>query len=138
MKLTTFIYRFANFVDLFRFIFFFISTITITSIARADYAVSGEVKATICRSYIFFEKCKTERVDAVKKDDELFHLPDSFSSVDDFRDGRCWIRIRSGFLNKIIGDIPIFIQYTGDESNYLRNHIELSAPDSITFKCQRQ
>ena len=62
----------------------------------AGYQVTGKMTGEECTSYVLFEKCSTKKIDAIKGNDGSLHsLPRYFKKVSSYRNGLCWIRIKS-------------------------------------------
>jgi hypothetical protein len=104
--------------------------------ASADYLVKGRYTATICKG-LGIEYCSEYRVDAVGKSGQLFALPTRYPKVDEYKASQslCWLRVRSGWFNWAVGDIPTFYRYTGGPVGVWSSYEELSTPDYVTFPC---
>lgn len=77
------------------------------------------------------------RIDAAGDDGEvLFYLPEAYDTVDEYRDGRCWIYIHSGPLNMALGDIPTFFHYETGPRHLKSSYEELDTPEYIFFPCR--
>ena len=105
--------------------------------AKADYVVTSGTEGSFCRGF-GIERCEFRRIDATVKDGGLFNLPDTYSEVDEYRGGRCWIEIHDGWANWLLGDRPVFLQYRSGPRHLRTSYETLETPDYVTFMCRRR
>ena len=82
-------------------------------LAAAAYLVEGDQQGSFCIG-VGIESCTFKSIDATVKGGTLYELKDEYQTVDEYHDDKCWIRIRSGILSRIVGDIPTFLKLTAD------------------------
>jgi hypothetical protein len=112
--------------------------VAMSSRSQADYTVIPDTtKGSFC-SGIGIKFCSFEKIDATVKGGQLFHRPERFQSVDEYRDNRCWINIRNSWLNWAIGDVPVFYRYVKGPRHELSSYENLGTPDYVVFGCEKQ
>lgn len=115
-----------------------IIALLISTQARADYLVWGEIEGTVCWG-IGIEVCSQKKLHAVKgKDGRLYTISDRFESVSEYNEtkGRCWIRTKSTGGGLISWGINTAIQpefYEKLPSGEFKKH----DVEYVTFKCKK-
>lgn len=107
------------------------------SSASADYVATSFAEGSFCRGF-GIEMCEFKRIDATVKDGGLFGLPKSYDDVDEYRGGRCWVKIHDGWTNWLLGDKPVFLQYRSGPRHLRSSYETLETPDYVTFMCRRR
>ena len=105
--------------------------------ASADYTVVGKIKGHECTSYIIVEKCRQRTIDAIDgPDGRLYSVKRRYPSVSDFKNGRCWIRIKSTGAGLISRAKNAFsnVQFYEKQANGQYEKID---PEYLVFKCHR-
>lgn len=101
------------------------------SICIAEYIATGVYEGEVCSGFVI-KVCKLERLDAVKRGGQFYHINKVWDKVDSYRDGRCWIRFGKGSLG-ILDRAPDFYQY--DKNQELQKVGKVSY---VTFKCKKR
>ena len=83
------------------------------NLAAAAYRVQGDQEGSFCTGF-GIEVCAFKSIDATLKGGQLYELKEDYKTVDEYHDGKCWIRILFGILNRVIGDIPTFLNIIAD------------------------
>ncbi|TCV81275.1 hypothetical protein [Sulfurirhabdus autotrophica] len=107
--------------------------LTSSPITFADYYVIGQITGPVCRG-IGIELCETHNVDAVEgKDGKLFAVNNRFNKVDEYRNGKCWIKtkVKSFGLFNFAANAAVAHQFYEKQGGELKK-IDV---DSISFKC---
>jgi hypothetical protein len=95
--------------------------------ASADYIVTGPHEATVCTGW-GIKLCSIVKVDAVAKGDTVYSLKEQYDDVDEYRDGRCHVRLNSW--------VPtMFLTYMSGPRGYISSYDIVSPPESISFPC---
>lgn len=74
-----------------------IISVFLPSMCMAEYIATGVYEGEVCSGFVI-ETCKLERLDAVKRDGKFYNINKVWDRVDEYRDGRCWIRFGKGRL----------------------------------------
>lgn len=104
--------------------------------ATAEYRVTGKITGQECTSFFVVDKCDNRNIDAVLGDDrKLHHVIDRFKNVDEYKSGRCWIRIKTqklGVVSRLYDAVtaPSFYEKQKD-GQYKKVDVEY-----ITFPCK--
>lgn len=101
------------------------------STCLADYVATGPYEGEVCAG-IVIKKCSLERLDAIRKEGKFYEINKIWKSVDDYKNGRCWISFGKGSFGFLDGP-PEFYQY--DENNVPR---PVDVDSYVTFSCQKK
>ena len=108
-------------------ILIFLSISFSSDFSFADYIVTGQIDGNVCKFGIV---CSHQRLDAVKKDGEFYTINKRYSSVDEYKNGRCWIYTKSNFF------INLFKQgFYQEQSDGSYKKLK---PDYVTFLCRKE
>jgi hypothetical protein len=104
--------------------------------ANSEFAAAGKFEGSFCTSYLIFSLCAFQTIDAtVDSKGALYTLPSAFESVDEFNDGRCWIKVHSSWWNWFRGDVPVFYSYNDGDRSKITSYKKLGTPEYIVFQC---
>ena len=114
-----------------KFILFLIIVLFSTSVF-ADYIVTGKISGQVCKFGIL---CSFENFDAVKKDNKFYSIKKRYSKVSDYKNGRCWINIKSKKWGLFSDGINLFKGgFYQKQPNGSYKKFKL---DYITFPCKK-
>ena len=108
-----------------------IISVFLPSMCMAEYIATGVYEGEVCSGFVI-KTCKLERLDAVKRDGKFYNINKVWDKVDEYRDGRCWIRFGKGAVG-FLDSAPDFYQY--DKNGELRKVV---VDSYVTFKCLRK
>lgn len=100
--------------------------------AQAYFEATGSIDANVCSGFVI-KSCSFQSADAVGKDGKLYNLSRTYDNVTEYRNGRCWIRLKG---NEVLGNLISGIMspqfYTLHNGQY-----EEIDPEYLTFKCRQ-
>ncbi len=98
----------------------------------ADYQVTGPIIGNVCSFGLI---CSFEDLHAVKKDGKYYSIQQSYSRVSEYRDGRCWVNIKSKDWGVFSHGLNLFKgAFYQKQSN---GSFKKLKPEYITFPCRR-
>lgn len=107
--------------------------LSISTSSYSDYCATGKIKGHVCEGFII-EECEKFDINAVKNEGNFYTMKKCYDEVSEYRDGLCWIYIKSGggiFSPGMDEDaIPDF--YTYRNKKYTKHDVEY-----LVFKCDK-
>ena len=103
-----------------------------STITLARYVATGPYEGEVCKGFII-EACSYERLDAIKKDGQLYNISQSWDKVDEYSNGRCWFFFRQGATGKFLNRPPEFYQ-----KNDSGEWVKINVGNSVRFKCEER
>jgi hypothetical protein len=107
--------------------------------AFAEYIVTGKFEGTFCTGF-GIEVCSVQEISATVGNGQLYHLPDRYDDVDEYRErsSLCSIVVHNSWFDWFIGDVPVFYRYLGGPVERLESYEKLGTPEYLSFRCMKK